>query len=131
MAEVVRTLLILLFAASPVLLAAAILFVRDRFTLPRGISREERNKITRERSARALRGWQIFTLLCACASLPFSLANIAHQQARYRAAEAMIAIFFIFRYYQKRSEIRLDDPVRFVSPAGGVPGADNDTRSDR
>ena len=116
MVEIIRIILILLLASSPVLLAAAILFVRDRLTFPRGISKEERNRITQERSARALRRWNIIRLFCACASLPFSLADIAHQQARYRAAEAVVAIFFIFRYYQKRSEIGLDDTATLAYP---------------
>lgn len=102
--------LTLLIASSPVLLAAAVLFVRDRLTLRSGMTREDRNRITKARSIRALNRWRIFILFCAVVSLPFNMADFGHQQARHRAVEAIIAIFFIFRYYRKRSEIQIPDP---------------------
>lgn len=108
-----------LFAGTPILLAAIVLWVRDRLTFRQGMSASERSQITRARSTRALNRWHLFTLLCACGSLPFSLANIAHQQARYRLAEAIIAIFFIFRYYQKRSEIRIEKSYSRTYPPIG------------
>ena len=101
----------LLIASLPVLLAAAVLFVRDRLTLRSGMTREERNRITKARSIRALNRWRVFILFCAVVSLPFNLADFGHQQARYRAVEAIIAIFFIFRYYSKRSEIQIPVPA--------------------
>lgn len=110
MVQVINAGLILLIASSPVLLAAAVLFIRDRLTLRSGLTREERNRITKARSIRALNRWRVFTLFCAVVSLPFNLADFGHQQARYRAVEAIIAIFFIFRYYRKRSEIQISDP---------------------
>jgi len=111
MVQVVKVGLMLLIASSPVLLAAAVLFVRDRLTFNSGMSREERNRITKIRSIRALNRWRVFILCCAVFSLPFNLADFGHQQARYRTVEAIIAIFFIFRYYRKRSEIQIPDPT--------------------
>jgi hypothetical protein len=101
-----------LFLGIPVLLAAGLLFIRDRLTFRSDTSGEERNQMIQARSQRAMNGWHLFTFLCACTSLPFNLANIGHQQARSRVAEAIIAIVFIFWYYRKRSEIRIQNPVR-------------------
>lgn len=101
-----------LFLGIPVLLAGALLFIRDRLTFRPDMSGEERNQITQARSQRAINGWHLFTFLCACISLPLNLANIGHQQARSRVAEAIIAIVFIFWYYRKRSETRIQNPVR-------------------
>jgi hypothetical protein len=110
MVQVIKVGLMLLIASSPVLLAAAGLFVRDRLTFSSGMSREERNRITKIRSIRALNRWRVFILCCAVFSLPFNLTDFGHQ-ARYRSVEAIIAIFFIFRYYRKRSEIQIPDPT--------------------
>ena len=100
-----------LIAASPVLLAAAVLFIRDRMTLRSGMTTEERNRITKAQSIRALNRWRVITLFFAVVSLLFNLGDFGHQQARYRAVEAIIAIFFIFRYYSRRSEIQVSDPA--------------------
>ena len=111
MVQVIKVVVMLLIASSPVLLALAVLFVRDRLTLRRGMTKEERYRITRAHSVRALNRWRVLILFFACASLPFNLADFGHQQARYRTVQAMIAIFFIFRYYSKRSEIQILDPT--------------------
>ena len=111
MVQVIKVVVMLLIASSPVLLAVAVLFVRDRLTLRRGMTKEERNRITRAHSVRALNRWRVLILFFACVSLPFNLADFGHQQARYRAVQAIIAIFFIFRYYGKRSEIQILDPT--------------------
>lgn len=95
----------------PVLLAGALLFIRDRLTFRPDMSVGERNQIAQARAQRAINRWHLFTFLCACVSLPFNLANIGHQQARSRVAEAIIAIVVIFWYYRKRSEIRIQNPV--------------------
>jgi hypothetical protein len=105
-----------LLLGTPVFMAAALLFMRDRLTFRADISREERNQITETRSLRAINGWHLFTFLCACVSLPFNLANIGHQQARSRVAEAIVAIVVIFWYYRKRSEIRVQNPGRLRFP---------------
>jgi len=65
MVQVVKVGLMLLIASSPVLLAVAVLFVRDRLTFSSGMSREERNRITQIRSIRALNRWRVFILCCA------------------------------------------------------------------
>lgn len=101
-----------IFLGIPVFLAAGLLLIRDRLTFRPDMSGEERNQIAQARSQRAINGWHLFTFLCACISLPFNLANIGHQQARSRVAEAIIAIAFIFWYYRKRSEIRIQNLVR-------------------
>jgi hypothetical protein len=104
--------LIFLFMGIPVFLAAGLLFIRDRLTFRPDMSGEEGNQIAQTRSLRAINGWHLFTFLCACISLPFNLANFGHQQARSRVVEAIVAIVFIFWYYRKRSEIRIENPVR-------------------
>jgi DMSO/TMAO reductase YedYZ heme-binding membrane subunit len=118
MVQLIRVALILLIASSPVLLAAVVLFVRDRLTLRSGMTKRERNQIAQTRSIHALRRWHVFILFCACVSLPFNLADLGHQQARYRAMEAIIAIFFIFRSLGKRSEIQIPEttPVGYTLP---------------
>jgi hypothetical protein len=111
MVQFINVALTILIASSPVLLAAAVLFVRDRLTLRSGMTRQERDQIIRARSIRALRRWHGFILFCACFSLPFNLADLGHQQARYRVMEAIIAILFIFRSLGKRSEIQIPEPT--------------------
>jgi hypothetical protein len=111
MMQVIKAGLMLLIASSPVLLAAAGLLIRDRLTFSSDMSREERDRITRIRSIRALNRWRVFILCCAVISLPFNLVDFGHRDARYRSVEAIIAIFFIFRYYNKRSEIQIPDPT--------------------
>ena len=85
MVQVLKVALIFLLASSPVLLAVAVLFVRDRLTFSSGMSREERNRITQIRSVRALNRWRVLMLCCAVFSLPLNLADFGHQQARYRS----------------------------------------------
>ena len=110
MVQFIRVALILLIASSPVLLAAAVLFVRDRLILRPGMTKQERDQVVQARSSRALRHWHVFILFCACVSLPFNLADFKHPQARYRVMEAIIAIFLILRSVAKRSEIQIPDP---------------------
>src|ERR1700739_385298 len=105
MMQFIKVALILLIASSPVLLAASVLFVRDRLTLPFGMTKQERSQIVQARSSRALRRWHLFILFCACVSLPFNLSDFRHPQARYRVMEAIIAIFLIFRSIGRRSEV--------------------------
>jgi hypothetical protein len=107
MVQFIKVALIFLIASSPVLLAATVLFVRDRLTLPSGMTNQDRSRIVQARSIRALRGWHLFILFCACVSLPFNLADFRHQTARYRVMEAIIAIFLIFRSIGRRSEIQI------------------------
>jgi hypothetical protein len=107
MVQFIKVALIFLIASSPVLLAATVLFVRDRLTLPSGMTNQDRSRIVQARSMRALRRWHLFILFCACVSLPFNLADFRHQTARYRVMEAIIAIFLIFRSIGRRSEIQI------------------------
>lgn len=102
--------LVLLIVGVPVLLAASLLFLRDKMTLRHGISQQERNRLIKSHSSRTVDWWHGLTVFFACVSLPLNLANFAHQQARSRVFEAILALLVIFFYYRKRSEERIADP---------------------
>ena|SRR5437879_3780314 len=67
---------IAVFMASVVGLAALILWIRDRWTLPAGISEEEKQAIIGRRSAHWVRAWVIAQGLMAAVSIPLNVLGL-------------------------------------------------------
>jgi hypothetical protein len=80
-------------------LAAGILFVLDRLTLRRGLSREERRAIVEKRTRRWQRAWFIFYLSCAVIALVVNALNLGHESLRSRIGwsvpAAVVVILFL------------------------------------
>jgi peptidoglycan/LPS O-acetylase OafA/YrhL len=90
---------IAVFMAIVVGIAAGILYLVDRLTLPRGLSEEERRAIVAKRTRRARRAWAIFYLSCAAIALVVNVINPEHESLRSRLSwslpAAIVVILFL------------------------------------
>jgi hypothetical protein len=89
---------IVVFMALVVGVAAGILFVLDRLTLRRGLSREERRAIVAKRTQRWQRAWFIFYLSCAVIVLVVNGLNLGHEGLRSRIGWSVPAAVVVIAF---------------------------------
>jgi hypothetical protein len=97
-------------------LAAGILFVLDRLTLRRGLSREERRAIVEKRTRRWQRAWFTFYLSCAVIALVVNALNLEHESLRSRIGwsvpAAVVVILFLLSKDKDKGDDRRDESER-------------------
>jgi asparagine N-glycosylation enzyme membrane subunit Stt3 len=97
-------------------LAAGILFVLDRLTLRRGLSREERQAIVEKRTRRWQRAWFTFYLSCAVIALVVNALNLEHESLRSRIGwsvpAAVVVILFLLSKDKDKDDDRRDESER-------------------
>jgi hypothetical protein len=84
-------------------LAVALLVLRDRRTLPPGMSSAERRRAVSRNTAKTIHWWHLAGLAAIINVLVLDLGR-RRQMPWALAADAAVTAFLVLRYYRKRSE---------------------------
>ena len=88
----------------PFALAAGIQFVRDRLTLRKNLSAEERKALVDSCTGRWLRYYGFFFFIMAVIALFVNAFNLGHESLRWRVAWFAVAAFVVLSYLSKSKD---------------------------
>ena len=85
-------------------LAAGILFIVDRFSLRRELTKKERRDFVEKRSLRWGRRYGIFTLILAVIALVVNAFNLGHEPLGWRIGWSAAAAAVVIRFLLPKDE---------------------------